>query len=116
MDSPQLVQESSFTLHPLLWHFLSVLRSDKSLVFSVETVMSDLTPQHFFVIGVVYQTLKTPSSLSNLNNAAIKKSRPWWLIIKMHQAKHFLVGFLWCLLLWKREKIDGLKLSMPAFL
>ena len=33
------------------------------------------------------------SSLSNLNNAAIKKSRPWWLIIKMHQAKHFLGGF-----------------------
>ena len=48
-------------------------------------------------------------SLSNLNNAAIKKSRPWWLIIKMHQAKHFLGGFWWCLLLWKREKLDGFK-------
>lgn len=34
-------------------------------------------------------------SLSNLNNAAIKKSRPWWLIIKTHQAKHFLGGFWW---------------------
>lgn len=96
-------------MHPLFCHFLSVLRSDKSSVFSVETVMSDFIPQHFFVIGVVYQNAKnSSSSLSNLNNAAIKKSRPCWLIIKMHQAKHFLGGFfLWCLLLWKREKMDG---------
>ena len=83
-------------MHPLFCHFLSVLRSDKSSVFSVETVMSDFIPQHFFVIGVVYQNAKnSSSSLSNLNNAAIKKSRPCWLIIKMHQAKHFLGGFFY---------------------